>query len=178
MNVKFNFFTSKLVTCGIKQKLLEVGSHTLATIPKNLRNSPSYDSNNKIDIKELVQILQGYGISLTKEEINALLNFLDKTNERRINVDDFLISVRGKPNDERQSCIDFVFNKFDKSRVGFAETTELRKVFNCVKHPRFLTGELNEDQIFYLYLRNYFEEIRAAISKKVNLIVLIFLGMG
>lgn len=125
------------------------------------------DSNNKISLNCLTQTLQGYGIYLTKDEILALTSFLDRENERRISIDDFLIAVRGKPNEERQACIDLVFNKFDKTRSGYADTNDLRKVFNCVKHPKILTGELNEDQVFYLYLKNYFDEPRSAISKKV-----------
>ena len=86
--------------------------------------------------------------------MQALTSFLDKTNEKKINIDDFLIAIRGKPNQERQACIDLVFNKFDKTKSGYADTNDLRKVFNCAKHPRVMTGELNEDQVFYLYLKN------------------------
>ncbi len=126
------------------------------------------DSEGRISIADLCQILQGYNIYLTKEEINALCSCLDKNNEKKVNVDDFLISVRGKPNNERQTCIDFVFNKFDKTRCGFVEASDLRKVFNCVKHPRIQSGELNEDQIFYLYLKNFSDEQKSSVSKKVN----------
>jgi hypothetical protein len=42
----------------------------------------------------------------------------------------------------------------------------LRKVFNCVKHPRYLSGELNEDQIMYLYLKNFSDEQKSAVSIK------------
>ncbi len=132
-----------------------------------MKAAPSLDSKNKISFTCLNQILQGFGIYLTKEESCALLSLLDATNEKKINIDDFLIAIRGKTNDERQACIDLVFNKFDKNRNGFAESSDLRKVFNCIKHPRMLTGELNEDQIFYLYLKNYSDEPKSAISKKV-----------
>lgn len=125
------------------------------------------EANNKISMNCLNQVLQGFGVFLTKEETFALTSFLDRLNERKINIDDFLIAVRGKPNEERQACIDLVFNKFDKTRSGYADTSDLRKVFNCVKHPKIQTGELNEDQIFYLYLKNYFDEPRNSISKKV-----------
>ena len=112
---------------------------------------------------------------------------IDKNSERKINIDDFLIAVRGKPNNERQACIDFVFNKFDKSRCGFVEASDLRKVFNCVKHPRYLSGELNEDQIFYLYLKNFSDEQKSSVSIKVinllnlfnlfNFLIFFFIGM-
>lgn len=154
---------------------MENGTHSLATLPKYLKSAPSIDSNNKISLNCLTQILQGYGIYLTKEEIFALTSFLDKSNERKINIDSFLIAIRGKANEERQACIDLVFNKFDKTRSGYADTNDLRKVFNCVKHPKILTGEFNEDQIFYLYLKNYSDEPKSSISKKVKLFAIYFI---
>ena len=69
--------------------------------------------------------------------------------------DDFLYAIRDKPNKERQTVIDLVFYKFDKNKTGQAETTELRKVFNCIKHPQYLMGQYSEDQIFYLFLKNF-----------------------
>ena len=60
------------------------------------------------------------------------------------------------------------FYKFDKNKTGFAEASELRKVFNCVKHPRYLLKDYNEDQIFYLYLQNFDNNPQGTVSKKVK----------
>lgn len=68
---------------------------------------------------------------------------------------DFLYAIRDSPNKERQAVIDLVFYRFDKNKTDQAEAAELRKVFNCVKHPRFLLGDFTEDQIFYLFLKNF-----------------------
>ena len=62
--------------------------------------------------------------------------------------------------------IDLVYYKFDKNKTGHAETTELRKVFNCMKHPKFLMGEYTEDQIFYLYLKNFSNERKISFVTK------------
>ena len=69
--------------------------------------------------------------------------------------EEFLYAVRGRPSSDRQKVIDLVFYKFDKNKTGSADPNELRKVFNCLKHPRYLEGSYNEDQIFYLYLQNF-----------------------
>lgn len=77
-----------------------------------------------------------------------------------------MYSIRGFPNKERQSIIDLVYFKFDKNRTGQAETTELRKVFNCIRHPKFLMGSYSEDQIFYLFLKNFSDERSISYVKK------------
>lgn len=86
------------------------------------------------------------------------MKYFDKDLDDNVYFDDFLYTIRDKPNKERQNTMDLVFYKFDKNRTGFAEATELRKVFNCVKHPRYLMGQYSEDQIFYLYLKNFSSE--------------------
>ena len=53
-------------------------------------------------------------------------------------------------------------------KTGLADPNELRKVFNCTRHPRYLSKELSENQIFYLYLQNFSERNNGLISKQVN----------
>ena len=36
----------------------------------------------------------------------------------------------------------------------------------CQTSYRFLSGELTEDQIFYLYLKNFSNEVKAQVTKK------------
>jgi len=56
-------------------------------------------------------------------------------------------------------------------KTGLADPTELRKVFNCTRHPRFISKELSEDQIFFLYLQNFSERNNGFISKQVKKIL-------
>jgi Ca2+-binding EF-hand superfamily protein len=128
----------------------------------------SYDGKNRVSVSDFFYALSYYGLNLRKEEAVTLSKFINKDNSENLNFDDFLFAIRGKPNDERQAVIDLVYYKFDKNKTGYAEGTELRKVFNCVKHPRFLMGEYTEDQIFYLYLQNFSSQVSGTVTKKVN----------
>jgi Ca2+-binding EF-hand superfamily protein len=152
----------------LRQKLLEAGTNTIATLPKVFKSYPSCDGNQKVDINDFFDGLQKYGIYLRKEEMKLLAKYFEKNNDGKIYWDDFLYSIRGKPNDERQAVIDLVFFKFDKNRTGHAEASEFRKVFNCTKHPRYLMKDYTEDQIFYLYLQNFDNNPSGSVTKKVN----------
>ena len=155
-----------IVISRIRQKLLEAGTNTIATLPKVYKTTQSYDGNQKVNYTDFFSGIEMYGIILRKEEKTLLVKYFDKENDGKINFDDFLFAVRGKPNEDRQKIIDLVYYKFDKQKTGFADPAELRKVFNCVRHPRYLTGELTEDQIFFLYLQNFVNKTN--VSKKVN----------
>ena len=54
-----------------------------------------------------------------------------------LNFEDFLFVLRGRPNEERQAVIDYVYGIFDKENTGVADANEMKKVFNCQKHPKF-----------------------------------------
>ena len=71
-----------------------------------------------------------------------------------INFTEFLIALRGIPNDRRQAIIDKAFLKFDKEGTGLIDVTEIRQVYNCSKHPKVVSNEMSEEQVFSLFL-NY-----------------------
>ena len=101
-----------------------------------------------------------------------------------LNFEDFLFVLRGKPNEERQAVIDYVYSIFDKEHTGVADANEMKKVFNCQKHPKFTMGKLTETQMFYLYLKNFNHNVKMTVTKKVNIFFIIFfkflffIGMG
>jgi Ca2+-binding EF-hand superfamily protein len=66
-----------------------------------------------------------------------------------------MTGIRGKPNSRRQAIIDKAFLKFDKEGNGVVDVTDLRAVFNCLKHPKIVNGEMTEDQVFGLFLKNF-----------------------
>ena len=166
--MSLEFYSNELfeLLSRMRQKLLELGPNTIATLPKVFKSKPSYDNNADVNVQDFFEGLQMYGLHIIKEEAVLLCRYFDQTGTEMINFEKFLYALRGKPNAERQQAIDYVYSKFDKNHVGYAEATELRKVFNCVKHPRYLSGELTEDQIFYLYLKNFSNEVKGVVTKK------------
>ena len=155
-----------LVLSRMKQKLLELGANTIATLPKLFKSKSSYDGKTHVHVSDFFDGLSSYGLKIVKEEAVLICRFFDRDGTENIDFEEFLFALRGKPNEERQAVIDLVYSKVDKNHVGYAEATELRKVFNCVKHPRYLNGELSEDQIFYLYLKNFSNNGKGQVTKK------------
>ena len=93
-----------------------------------------------------------------------------------LNFEEFLFVLRGRPNEERQGIIDYVYSIFDKDHTGVADANEMRKVFNCQKHPKFKMGKLTESQMFYLYLKNFNNQVKMTVTKKViNKYIIIYL---
>ena len=72
-----------------------------------------------------------------------------------INFSEFLNALRGKPNERRQAIIDKSFLKFDKEGTGLIDVMEIRQVYNCSKHPKVVSAEMSEEQVFSLFLKNF-----------------------
>lgn len=93
---------------------------------KIFRQMDSYDRNKKVNKDDFLFGLREVGISLSKQESDVLLTFLEKDNDGFINFDEFLIGIRGKPNSRRQAIIDKAYLRFDKEGSGYVDITSVR----------------------------------------------------
>ena len=147
--------------------MLEKGANTIATLPRNFKSLPSFDGTNRVNGTDFFNCLSSLGLHIIKEDVTLISRFLDKDGSNMLNFEEFLFVLRGRPNEERQSIIDYVYSIFDKDHTGVADANEMRKVFNCQKHPKFKMGKLSESQMFYLYLKNFNNQVKMTVTKKV-----------
>ena len=158
----------QIVISKYRQRLLEKGANTIATLPRNFKSLPSFDGQNKVNGTDFFNCLASCGLHIIKEDASLIARFINKDGSDMLNFEDFLFVLRGKPNEERQAVIDYVYSIFDKDHTGVADANEMRKVFNCQKHPKFKMGKLTESQMFYLYLKNFNNQVKMTVTKKVN----------
>ena len=131
------------------------GVESIRSSGRVFRQFPSYDGKDKVNIDDFIFGLRECGINLPKQDLDVILNFFEKDKDGVINFTEFLIALRGKPNDRRQAIIDKAFLKFDKEGTGLIDVTEIRQVYNCSKHPKVVSAEMSEEQVFSLFLKNF-----------------------
>ena len=56
------------------------------------------NGDRKIDKEEFYFGLKDQGVTITKKEAEALLEYLDTNDDGYVNYDEFLYGIRGKPN--------------------------------------------------------------------------------
>ena len=115
----------------------------------------SYDGVGKINKDEFLSGLRDIGILFPKLDSEIIVQHFDKDIDGSVNFEEFLISIRSKPNEARQKIIDKAFQKFDKSGNGLINIRDLKGVFNANSHPKVKLGEITEDQVFDHFLRNF-----------------------
>ena len=156
-----------IVISKIKQKLLEKGANTIATLPRLFKSLPSFDGTSKVQTNDFFNALDSIGLHIIKEDAVLICRFIDRDNTQFLDIEEFLYVLRGKPNEERQSAIDYVYSKFDSQNKGEAKASDMKTVFNCRQHPKFKMGKLSVDQMFYLYLKNFNNQVKDVVTKKV-----------
>lgn len=103
------------------------------------------NGDRKVDKQEFYQGMQDLGAGITKREAETLLDALDTNQDGVVSFDEFLYSLRGSPNAQRQATIDAAFKKFDLSGDGVITSADLSTVFDCSKHPKVASGQITKD---------------------------------
>jgi len=147
---------------------LKKGFETIRSLGKTFRKMRTYDGFNKISKDDFNFAFRDLGINLQKEDLDVIIKYnlikllqkvilsvFDKDNDDCVNFEEFLTSIRGKPNPRRQAIIDKAFLKFDREGNGYIDVINLRTVFNAAKHPKVVSGEMSQDQVFTIFLKNF-----------------------
>ena len=150
-----NIIFIKTVINKVKDIINKRGVDSIRLTGKVFRQFDSYDGKNKLNKDDFIFGLRECGIILQNEDLQVILDFFDKDRDEMINFSEFLIALRGIPNDRRQAIIDKAFLKFDKEGTGLIDVTEIRQVYNCSKHPKVVSAEMSEEQVFSLFLKNF-----------------------
>ena len=103
---------------------------------------------------------------IIKEDAVLICKFIDRENSQFLDIEEFLYVLRGRPNEERQAAIDYVYSRFDRDNKGEAKASDMKTVFNCKQHPKYKMGKLSVDQMFYLYLKNFNNQVKDIVTKK------------
>ncbi|KAF5399755.1 Calcyphosine [Paragonimus heterotremus] len=113
------------------------------------------DGDKKLSFKEFYKGCNDFGANLTKEEITEIFQSIDKDGSGSIDFEEFLKALRPPMNKARMDIVNRAFVKLDKTKDGVIKVDDLKGVYNCKKHPKYLNGEKTEDEIFIEFLRTF-----------------------
>ena len=143
------------------------GYSTIRSLGTAFKHFDQGVDDRKLTREELADGLRSFNIELQKSELEAIFTLLDTNKDGSVNFDEFLIGIRGKPNEKRQAVIDQAFIKFDKDKSGFIAPNDLVGVYNCKFHPDVKAKKKTEEQVFKEFLRCFGDvDMDGQISKK------------
>lgn len=113
------------------------------------------DGSRSLDTKEFAKGLRDYGVYLEPEQVREVFTRFDRDNSGTIDFDEFLKALRPPMSSHRRGLIIQAFKKLDKLCDGSVTVEDLRGVYNISKHPKFISGEWNEDQCLKEFLTSF-----------------------
>eukprot|EP00052_Salpingoeca_macrocollata_P033347 m.8110 g.8110 ORF g.8110 m.8110 type:complete len:210 (+) comp5022_c0_seq1:186-815(+) len=114
------------------------------------------DGNKQLNYAEFRKGLNDYGVYLDNEDEyrDAFARF-DRDKNGSISFDEFLIQLRPPLNRRRTDLIRQAFNKADKTKDGKLTIEDMKGVYRVNNHPKFISGEKTEAEIFGEFLKTF-----------------------
>ena len=113
------------------------------------------NGDRKLDKQEFYWGIKDMGVNISKREAEILVDALDTDQSGSVNYNEFLVGIRGNPNEKRQCVIDQAFCKFDHDGSGAITSADLAPVYNCKFHPKVQSGEMTAQEVFTEFLSSF-----------------------
>ena len=145
------------MTVVLEKVRASLNARGVRTIRGMGRSFRIFDDNGdrKIDMQEFYWGMKDLGADISKREAQVLLDHLDLNKDGVVSYDEFLYGIRGAPNATRQEIIDQAFAKFDLDGSGSITSADLRTVYDCSQHPKVISGEMTDEEVFVQFLASF-----------------------
>lgn len=74
-----------------------------------------------------------------------------------MDLNEFVIGLRGDTEPERDEIIKRAFKKLDTYDLGCVQTSDLEAVFQFPRHPKVASGEMTSQEVFSEFLATFVE---------------------
>jgi len=123
-------------------------------------------NNFKLDYDDLKSCLLDWGLDVPSHYLDTLIDQVDYDKIGLIDINDFLILVRGILISKRDEIINFIFNKLDNNSTGYLNVIDIEKKFTPYQHPLVTIGGYSEEETLKHFLK-YFE-INNKLPSKIS----------
>jgi Ca2+-binding EF-hand superfamily protein len=146
-----------------REKILERGGKGILGLARQFK---IFDDNNSgtLDLPELTKAIRDFRVDLSPNEIKILFNLADTDQSGEVSYDEFLREIRGDMPKARRNLVDQAFKKLDTDGSGAVDMSEIKKLYNCKKHPDVLSGKKTEDEVYTEFMETF--QLHAAIKGK------------
>ena len=104
------------------------------------------NGNGTLDPVEFKYAMQDYGVSLTEQEISAIIKNFDSNRDGKLSFTELLRALQGDLSARRTAVIDAAYAKLDKDGSGLVTLEDVKAVYDASYHPEVAAGHMSAEQ--------------------------------
>jgi Ca2+-binding EF-hand superfamily protein len=113
------------------------------------------DGSKNISLYEFAKACRDFKVGINEENVPLIFDVFDVNRDGTLNIDEFLMAVRGELNDFRRALIEKAFRCLDRDGNGYLEIDDIRDKYNASKHPDVIQGKKTENQVLMDFLETF-----------------------
>lgn len=113
------------------------------------------DGSKSISLYEFTKACKDFRVGINEENVPLIFDLFDTNRDGTLNVDEFLMAIRGELSEYRRSIIEQAFRKIDRDSNGALEVDDIRELYNAKSHPDVMQGKKSEEQILMDFIETF-----------------------
>ena len=113
------------------------------------------DGSGALEIQEFWKAMKDFRVKISQDECRQLFDLFDENDDGTLDIDEFIINVRGELNAFRQSVVKKAFTKLDVDKSGALELGDIKKFYNAKAHPDVKAGKKTEQEVLIDFLETF-----------------------
>ena len=164
---KYNY--SQIILNSLRNILIKRGNKSIFYLQRMLTNCDT-GQTGLISLSQLNNIFRAYNFNIYFYDIKLLFELFDKNKIGIIQYDNLVKAVVGTMNNNRKNLIIKLYENLNKDLYGFINIKDMKKRYNCYKHPEFIKGNKTHEEVYgdFLECIEIYREYICNINKKNN----------
>ena len=142
---KYNY--SKIILDSLRNILIRRGNKSIFYLQRMLTNCDS-GHTGVVSLSQLNNIVRAYNFNIYFYDIKLLFELFDKNKVGIIQYDNLIKAIVGNMNEKRKSLIIKVYENLNKDLYGYINIKEIKKKYNCYKHPAVIMGNKTHEEVY------------------------------
>jgi Ca2+-binding EF-hand superfamily protein len=113
------------------------------------------DGSKSISLFEFSKACKDFRVGINEENVPLIFDLFDSNHDGTLNVDEFLMAIRGEMNDFRRSLVEKAFASLDRNGNGWLEVEDIKERYSAKRHPDVVQGKKSEEQILMDFIETF-----------------------
>ena len=113
------------------------------------------DGSKSISLFEFSKACKDFRVGINEENVPLIFDLFDTNHDGTLNVDEFLMAIRGELNEFRRSLIEKAFSVLDRDGSGVIEVDDIKERYSATRHPDVVQGKKSEEQILMDFIETF-----------------------